>query len=165
MGLIQLIIRILIHSLISTSYRKLVFLYMIQYVSLVKKFTEKNRIKILLKYLLRKEKIYLDPIYNSTVASSKKIITFYEDLSSTIEELSYLNQVIVKDIQLLLRELLNICIKKIIENTTWLCNKSRDYITGVLYPRNHIKKRINCLSIYYMNSMSRYNFSLNHYIY
>ena len=108
-----------------------------------KKYIERNKIQIPLKYIPSKGKIYLDSIYNPTKKPHKEIVIEHKSLSDSIEEPVNLNKIKVEDLQKILEGPSETCVKKTLENTTRFSSKGGDKVTGVLYLRDHIKKCFN----------------------
>ena len=109
---------------------------------------EQGGVSIPLKYLPSRGKMFLDPIYDTPTSHAREIIVDHGELSSTVEEPRHLGRITVKEMQRILGGPSELCVQNTLKNTTRLYNNQGDRVTGVLYPRSHMKKRLTKLAVW-----------------
>ena len=85
-------------------------------------------------YLSCKGKIFLEPVLDTLDEIVKYIEIKSTGLSEIVEEYLVLNRITVQEMQQILDGLLDLSIKKMIENTITFYCKEGDQIMGVLDP-------------------------------
>ena len=95
---------------------------------------EKDNTKIPLKYIQKKEKIYLDLICIITRKSLKEIVIQYKGLLNIVKEPLNLSRAKVENIQKILGSPSEVYVKKTLKNTTKFYANERDRVTRVIYP-------------------------------
>ena len=115
-----------------------------------KQYIEKDSVKILLSYLLCKDKMFLEPVLDTSNEIIKSIEIKHTYLSEIVEECLVLNRITTQKIQYILGSLSDLYTKKTIESTTRFYYKEEDQAIEALYPWRHLKKWLPKLLVYHL---------------